>query len=187
MQKIHSLYLRDKANPKLVTREPDPKCTWVLRGHGVATVKHNGTACLVEAGMLYRRLHHKAANGAPPEGWVHWSGDPKQTNGHGWLPVQDCAEDRYHLEAWNRPGANCWNDGTYELVGPKVQGNPYALTRHHLIRHGAAKLEGVPRSYDDLAEWMAYKPHPFEGVVWHWKQADGSLWYAKIKRSDFGL
>jgi hypothetical protein len=50
MQKIPTLYLRDKTNPKRVTREVDPDCKWVLDGEGVATEKFDGSACLVRDG-----------------------------------------------------------------------------------------------------------------------------------------
>jgi len=40
--------------------------------------------------------------------------------------------DKYHLEAHHV----YFDDGTYELVGPKVQGNPEKFDKHTLIRHG---------------------------------------------------
>lgn len=77
----------------------------------------------------------------------------------------------------------------YELVGPKVQGNPYGiapLNRHRLWQHGANfERRGTPeppRGFDAIRRFLvAYPQH--EGIVW-W-HPDGRR--AKIKRRDFGL
>lgn len=73
-----------------------------------------------------------------------------------------------------------WEPGTYELCGPKINGNPEGYDRHVLISHEyAEELHGVPRDYDGLAAWLA--DCEFEGIVWH--HPDGRM--AKIKRRDF--
>jgi hypothetical protein len=71
-------------------------------------------------------------------------------------------------------------DGTYELVGPKVQSNRYGLDTHQLWRHGSVIVE-VERTREALIEWLA--THDEEGLVFH--HPDGSM--AKIRRKDFGL
>jgi len=58
---------------------------------------------------------------------------PDPVTGHwpGWVPVRaDEPGDRHHLEAFQ----GGLDDGTYELVGPKVQRNRYQLERHELWR-----------------------------------------------------
>ena len=35
MKKIPTLFVRNPANMKLVTSEPDPEAAWVLDGHGI--------------------------------------------------------------------------------------------------------------------------------------------------------
>ena len=105
---------------------------------------------------------------------------PRQADlntGHwpGWLPVSDAPEDRWHREAFKPTLPN----GTYELVGPKVQGNPYQLKNHELWWHGSESIE-APRSYEELKKW--FEIHKIEGIVWH--HPDGRL--VKIKRKDFG-
>ena len=72
-------------------------------------------------------------------------------------------------------------DGTYELVGPKVQGNPEHLTEHRLIRHGSVVEDDAPRSFEGLRMWFDKKD--IEGIVFH--HPDGRM--AKIKLRDFGL
>jgi hypothetical protein len=73
-------------------------------------------------------------------------------------------------------------DGTYELVGPKVQGNPERYERHTLIRHANAQIfQNAPREFNDLRSWLTDKD--IEGIVFH--HPDGRM--GKIKKRDFGL
>ena len=75
-----------------------------------------------------------------------------------------------------------YGDGTYELIGPKVQGNKYGLDSHIFRRHGDKILDDVPRDFEGLK--IYFEQHPeFEGIVWH--HPNGRL--VKIKRRDFGL
>lgn len=187
MQKIPTLYIRDADNPKRVTREVDPDCQWVIDGEGVATVKYDGSACLYYEGTFYRRHRIKPGKSKPP-GWIHWDFENPEETGHGWAPVTDATSDQYHREAWDgvlRCGLlsgflqTVW---TFELVGPRLQGNPYRLERHELWQHGDGSFEDVPTGYDALAAWLEAE-RPMEGLVWHHK--DGRM--AKIKRRDFGL
>ena len=70
--------------------------------------------------------------------------------------------------------------GTYELIGPKVNGDPEHYGIHALILHAfAERLGDAPRDFDGLAAWL--HAHPYEGIVWH--HPDGRM--AKIKKRDF--
>ena len=182
MQKIPTLYIRDKANPKRVTREVDPDCQWVIDGEGVATTKWDGSACLIRDSLLYRRHRVKPGKAKPP-GWVHWDFERPEESGHGWAPVGDSTADQYHREgrawAW---GPYTPADGTYELVGPSLQSNPHHLSCHQLWAHGDTKFPVAPTGFDELPNWFKGL-HPMEGLVWH--HPDGRM--AKIKRRDFGL
>jgi hypothetical protein len=150
-----------------------------MLGEGVATEKHDGTACRVLDGRLWKRFDRKKGKGAPPE-WepCEDAADPNTGHWPGWLLVGEGPEDRYHREGMGNTSEAA--DGTYELVGPKVQGNPYALKSHYLWRHGFYHLD-PPRTFEGLRAWFA--DHNLEGIVWH--HADGRM--VKIKRRDFGL
>lgn len=82
-------------------------------------------------------------------------------------------------------GVGPMTPGTYELVGPKVHGNPGGFLSHLLIRHGWAAFSAredarkAPRDYDGLRGWLHTRLH--EGLVWH--HPDGRM--AKIKARDF--
>ena len=59
MKKIPSLFKRDYEGARFVYDEVVPGCEWVLDGEGVATVKYDGTSCMVRDGVLYKRYDYK--------------------------------------------------------------------------------------------------------------------------------
>lgn len=186
MKKIISLFQRNYEGDRLVRDELVPGAEWVAAGEGVATRKWDGTCCMVRGGVLYRR--YDAKHGKPAPAGFEPAQDPDPVTGHwpGWIKVSDAnPADRWHLDAWNdhllNTGEQPLYDGTYELVGPKVQGNPDKWDRHYLITHGGDAYPDAPRTFDALREW--FKGHVMEGLVWH--HPDGRM--VKIKRKDFGL
>jgi hypothetical protein len=175
MRKIVSLFKRDYEGTRLVYDEVVPGAEWVLAGEGVATRKFDGTCCMVQAGKLYKR--YDAATGkAPPVGFIPTQ-DPDPATGHwpGWILVGDGPDDRWHREAFTGTEP----DGTYELCGPKVQGNPEKFERNVLVPHGKEVLEDAPRSFEALKTYL--EARNIEGIVWH--HPDGRM--VKIKRKDF--
>jgi hypothetical protein len=176
MEKIVSLFCRNYDGDRQVRDEVVPGAEWVARGEGRPTVKIDGTSCLVRAGRLLKRYDCKRGK-TPPAGFEP-AQDPDPVTGHwpGWLAVGDGPEDKWHREA-EIPA----EDGTYELVGPKVQGNPYNLERHVLIRHGAEPVVGDPRTFAEVRQYL--ETNLVEGIVWH--HDSGAM--VKIKARDFGL
>lgn len=171
--------MRDfEGNPKFVTTKINPECQWVIEGYGCPTRKWNGTACMIKNKKLYKR--YDAKQGKPlPKGFIPaQSSDPVTGHYPGWVAVTDGPEDKWHREAFNNLTPTEMIDGTYELLGPMIQGNPEDFEAHVLIPHGRYMVE-APRSYEELKEWLRYEE--IEGVVWH--NSDGRM--AKIKKSDF--
>lgn len=99
-------------------------------------------------------------------------------------------------------------DHTYELVGPKIQGNPYKLDRHRIWPHDSHNLseadwswiDNPPRTFEGLREYFiltnntarsidylydSYGRTPdieyFEGIVWH--RINGDM--VKIRAKDY--
>ena len=72
-------------------------------------------------------------------------------------------------------------DGTYELCGKHIKGNPEQLEIDTLIKHGSIVLEDVPKTFDGIREYL--RTHYIEGIVFY--RNNGGM--AKIKRSDFGF
>lgn len=181
MQKIISLFQRNYEGDRLVRDEVVPGAEWVQDGEGVATVKHDGTCCLVRDGALYRRYEVRKGGKAPENFEPASDVDPNTGKQQGWVPVNDGPEDRWHREGFAWLALAGITDGTYELVGPKVQGNPGGYSEHRLLRHGDVCIDGVPRDYAGLKEWLT--DVSIEGVVWH--HPDGRM--VKIKARDFGI
>lgn len=178
MKKIITLFQRNYDGDRLVRDEIVPGAEWVVAGEGIATRKFDGTCCMIQGGVLYKRYDVKNGK-APPAGFVP-AQDPDAETGHwpGWVAVGPGPDDRWHREAVL---VSVPPDGTYELVGPKVQGNRENFPSHILVPHGAEILEGVPRDFQGLKEFLG--THDFEGIVWHRDNGD----MVKIKGRDFGI
>ncbi len=176
MKKIISLFQRNYDGDRLVRDEIVPGAEWVTNGEGTATRKFDGTCCLVRGGKFFKRHEVKAGKRPPPNFEPANDVDENTGKQQGWVPVGDGHEDQWHREAFT----GTETDGTYELVGPKVQGNPEDFERHTLIPHGQHPVD-APRTFVLLKEW--FMSMPIEGVVW-W-HPDGRL--VKIKAKDFGL
>jgi hypothetical protein len=74
------------------------------------------------------------------------------------------------------------SDGTYELCGPKVQGNPEKRLEHILIRHGAERLALEDDTFEYIREYLA--TNDIEGIVFHHRTDDRMC---KIRKTDFGI
>lgn len=182
MKKTISLFQRNYDGDRLVRDEIVPGAEWVVAGEGVATLKLDGTCCMVSGGQLFKRYDAKAGK-TPPMGFLP-AQEPDTTTGHwpGWLPVGDAREDIWHREGFaSLKSTGETPDGTYELCGPKIQGNPERYTLHVLIRHGQHPLPDAPRTYAELRSYLAERD--IEGIVWH--HPDGRM--VKIKGKDFGF
>lgn len=182
MKKIPTVFQRDPAtNLKYVTSEVNPGCEWVLAGEGMPTRKFDGTCCLIRNGVLMKRREWKDGPKAHvPAFFEEEDYDPVTGKHFGWVPVEpDDKADRWHWEALTES----LPDGTYELCGPKVQGNPEGFDKHVLVAHGQEEIIGIPRDFDGLRKWLA--DSDFEGIVF-WREPGnikGDL--AKIKKRDF--
>lgn len=186
MKKIPTIFERDwDGDRSRVIDKPNPAAAWVFAGEGVATRKLDGTSCLVEGGKLFKRREIKKGQTPPPE-FVLADHDEETGKTVGWMPVTDSAEDAHHRKGfWSAEqwyGEGKVPDGTYELVGPGVQGNPERFEITVLQKHSdVIEYEDAPRTFEGLREWLAGKD--IEGLVWH--HPDGRM--AKIKLRDFGL
>jgi hypothetical protein len=182
MNKIPTIFFRDMANqPALVIDLWTPGTEWVRDGEGIATRKYDGTAGLVRDGKLYKRREARCEDRhkLPPD----FELVEEDVNTHklfGWVPVGEGPEDRWHREAFATAGSV--PDGTYELLGPKIQGAKDGHRMHILQPHaGATAYLDAPREFNALRAWLT--ENVIEGLVWH--HDDGRM--AKIKRRDFGL
>lgn len=173
----------------LATQQVTPGCEWVINGEGVATRKWDGIACMIQDGILFKRYDAKHGK-TPPEGFIPCQ-DPDSITGHwpGWLKVdysdpankwfKEAMEDlwRHNQECGGKLNLN----GTYECIGPKINGNKDNIDHHILIKHGAQLCSSAPREYYAFLEY--FSSYTMEGIVFH--HPDGRM--CKVKRTDFGL
>lgn len=184
MRKIISLLQRNYSTDHLVRDEVVPGAEWVLAGEGVPTVKWDGTAVLYDRSLWYKRYDVKKGRTAPSSFLPAQDPDPETGHWPGWMPVGMGPEDQWLREAITNTPFLRELGGTYEAIGPKIQGNAYGLGRHVLVRHGVAQLvyDVPPRTFMALKDYCEQRPG-LEGVVWH--HPDGRM--VKIKRKDFGF
>jgi len=183
MKKIPTIFERDwNGDRSRVVDKINPKAQWVFDGEGWPTRKLDGTSCMIRDGKLFKRREFRSGSKTPFD-FIVCDRDDETGKTVGWVPVGDSKEDKWHREAFvsmpNHP------DGTYELVGPKVQGDPEGYGYHCLVPHDQKSLvideSRLTRSFDGLKAFLS--KNGFEGIVFH--HADGRM--AKIKARDFGI
>lgn len=159
-----------------ILNEHHPDCEWVFNGEGIVTRKYDGTCVKIEKDSYYKR-REVGKGKTPPDNFIEEQLDENTGKRVGWVPVDpNSKEDKWHMEAFSMS----LSDGTYELVGPKIQGNPEGYNVHTLVKHEEAQVfENVPRTYEGIKEFMSDKN--IEGIVFH--HEDGRM--AKIKKRDY--
>lgn len=181
MKKIPTVFERDwNGDRSRVLPQVHKDCQWVLDGEGTPTRKLDGTCCMIRDGKLYKRQEMKQGQQVP-EDFEEVSLDDETGKRIGWRPVGDGPDDKWHREGFT----NLENkvDGTYELVGPKTQGNVESFDAQTLVPHTIERLaiaDTVPREFEEMRAYFADKN--WEGIVFH--HPDGRM--AKIKKRDFG-
>ena len=181
MKKISTLFKKDPNNLARVINEVNPENEWVF-SNSIATQKFDGTASAIINGELYKRYDVK--KGRPvPENAIPCQ-EPDTITGHWphWVKCdRDDKSDRYHFEAYDKLSVK--TDGTYELVGPKVQSNPEQYQDHCLVLHGDKQLEVTDLSFEGIKAFLTAEN--IEGIVFH--ATDGSGRMCKIRKVDFGI
>ncbi len=181
MRKIPTLFRRDPEAMSRVLDEVNPAAAWVLTdGDQVtATRKFDGTCVKLDGGGAWWARREVKPGKKAPENYRPEETDPNTGKTVGWEPIDQSA----FLKAWREAAADMADlePGTYELCGPKVNGNPEGFDRHVLVRHGGERLDRVPTDLDGLRGWL--EEFDGEGIVWH--HQDGRM--AKLKRRDFGF
>ena len=186
MKKISTLFKKNPQDLGKVINEVNPENQWVFDGEGIATRKYDGTATAIIDGEIYKRYDVKKGRQIP-DGAIPCQ-DADLITGHHphWLKCDhNKNEDKYFFEGFNSLAElGKIEDGTYELVGEKVQGNPEKIEGHHLVKHGYKVLLGLvtPITFENLKQYL--ESVDIEGIVFHHK-SDGRM--CKLRKSDFGV
>lgn len=183
MKKIKTLFERQFENNHIINclNKVQKGCEWVINGEGYATEKIDGTCCMIKGNILYRRFDYKVGRKLP-KGAIPCQEKADEITGHfpHWVKVdENNPSDKYHIQAFKEK--DNWEDGTYELIGKHIQGNPYNLENDVLEKHGLRILKNVPRDYEGLKKYL--EDHYIEGIVFY--RGNGEM--VKLKRSDFGF
>jgi hypothetical protein len=179
MKKISTLFKKDPNDLGRVINEINPENEWVFTD-GIPTRKFDGTATAIINGELYKRYDAKKGRQIP-EGAIPCQEADAITGHHPhWLKCDRSKnEDKYFFEGFN--ALENKEDGTYELCGVKVQGNPEKIKGHMLIRHGVVRLSLEDDSFEYLKQYL--EQADIEGIVFHHKSDDRMC---KLRKSDFG-
>lgn len=186
VKKMPALFVIDRVAHKATT-EINEKAAWIFDEPARATIKRDGTSITVtDDGKFFARRAVKKGKVAPP-GFIAAETDSYTGSTFGLEPVDQSGFAKMFKEA--AEGMNL-KPGTYELCGPKINGNPENLTKPKLLFHGSEEateipdMRNVPReeAYEMLRNIFAsYKEQGIEGVVW-WG-ADGKR--TKLRVYDF--
>jgi hypothetical protein len=185
MRKIPTLYRRDPDDRAHVLPEVNPGCEWVLAGEGKATRKFDGTCVMLDVhGDWWARREVKPGK-QPPNGFVPVQLDENTDKLTGWEPIAQSAFAKFHAEAVANCGPADGVTGTFELIGPKINGNPERVEMHLLVEHAYALDVDVPElTFDGIRKTVLAlaEADGCEGIVWH--HPDG-IRFSKIKARDF--
>lgn len=180
MEKISTLFKKDPNDLSRVINEVDPQNEWAIE-NGWATRKFDGTACMVKDLILYKRFDAKPGRKIPKGAIPCCPPDPITGHWPHWVKCdRNDPADRYHFEAFYQ--SEIWADATYELCGPKINGNPEHFERHELIPHGCWFLNLFEFTFEKIRQFLT--DTDIEGIVF-WEI--GGKRMCKIRKSDFGI
>lgn len=158
----------------------------------VVTAKMDGTCCYIKDGQIFARQDVKKTIANAPSDWFPTAGTEPDRGGHiiGFRPLDRKRGDKWHLMAIDATDSSKarfleydkeakayyyvtrsiadFNGKTCELVGPSVNGNKHALTKHAYIIHGCVEVNAPWRTHKELKEWLS-SPEGilYEGIVIH--------------------
>ncbi|KRB57957.1 DUF5565 family protein [Flavobacterium sp. Root186] len=181
MKKISTLFAKDPNNLARVVNKINAENAWVINGEAIATRKFDGTSSAIINGELYKRFDAKKGRTIPANAIPCQEADLITGHHPHWLKCdRSKSEDKHFFEAFD--SVEDKTDGTYELCGPKVQGNPEKFEKHTLVKHGSEILDFVSLDFDDLEKILS--ENDIEGIVFH-HISDGRM--CKLRKTDFGI
>ena len=181
MKKISTLFAKDPNNLARVINKINAENEWVINGEAVATRKFDGTSAAIMNGELFKRFDAKKGRTIPANAIPCQEVDLITGHHPHWLKCDRTkSEDKHFFEGFDSLEIKI--DGTYELCGPKVQGNPEKFEKHTLVKHGSEVLDFANPDFDNLKKFLL--ENDIEGIVFH-HISDGRM--CKLRKTDFGI
>lgn len=164
-------------------------------GFIIPTFKRDGTAVFRDSeGNWFTRRAVKTGKQAP-EGFVALETDPNTGTTFGWEPKDSSPMKKFLNKAIEKfihdNGTEPPRNTTFELIGPKINGNPENVTADELRIHGHEKATDFPTIQDilDSAEpfemlkpiFAGFRAKHIEGIVFWIADADGNLIEPRFK------
>lgn len=161
----------------------------------VPTFKRDGTAVFRDAdGKWFTRRVVKTGKQAP-EGFIALETDTNTGTTFGWEPKDASPMKKFLNKAIEKfihdNGAEPPRNTTFELLGPKINGNPERVTADELRIHGQEKADDFPTIQDILANdepfkmlkpiFADFRAKHIEGIVFWLADADGNLIEPRFK------
>ena len=128
---------------------------------------------------------------AAPAGFVEVQHDDTTGKTVGWEPIEQSPFVKFWREAV-KPlvlfggliDVGCRPiPGTYELIGPKINGNPERAETHRLESHDRAEVWDLGHDATPLDYMTACRAGGVEGIVWH--HPDGRMAKLKVRDIDW--
>ena len=161
----------------------------------VPTFKRDGTAVFRGAdGEWFTRRAVKTGKQAP-EGFIALETDPNTGTTFGWEPKESSPMKKFLNKAIEKfiqdNGAEPPRSTTFELIGPKINGNPEKATADELRIHGQEKAADFPTIQDILDSdepfemlkpiFADFRAKHIEGIVFWIADEDGNLIEPRFK------
>lgn len=184
MKKIPTLFTRVFKDHKIIDIKPEitEGCEEAFL-NGIATVKLDGSCCMILNNELYKRYDAKWGKPIPKDA-IKCQNKPDPVTGHFpcWIKCdRNNSADKWFWNAFDNTSILTeLTNGTYEAIGKHFQSNPYNLQNDYLCKHGGTIIN-VERTFEGIRNYLMNNYE--EGIV---------FWYnnepvCKIKRSDFGF
>ena len=164
-------------------------------GRIIPTFKRDGTAVFCDAnGEWFTRRAVRPGKEAP-EGFIPLETDPNTGTTFGWEPKDSSPMKKFLDRAINRfvddNGIEPPRDTTFELIGPKINGNPERVDAEELRIHGQEKATDFPTIQEILASndpfemlkpiFADFRARYVEGIVFWIADDDGNLIEPRFK------
>lgn len=204
MRKIPSIFVRHERSSLVDLEKINKECEWVFEENEsmFITVKRDGTPVRYKNGVWFQRRTCKSRLDPGQEPFIHpidfepcqpapsYDDESKQWEWPGWVPLEQQYKKLVSEAVISRGEMKDEENGmTFELCGPKVNGNPEGCATHQLFVHASEMVLWAGAKVltrEKLEELISALKH--EGVViYSSRTIDGTMQCAKLKRRDLGL